>query len=60
VASQEEERKREGAAKGEERGMARVGKGVSHPSDRDQRTEHTLPFELPTLREKMPKDLMFP
>jgi hypothetical protein len=29
-------------------GSARVGKGGSHPSDRDQRPEHALPSELPT------------
>jgi hypothetical protein len=44
----------------EERGSARVGEGGSHPSDRDQRPEHALPFELPTPAEKMPKDLLFP
>jgi hypothetical protein len=42
------------------RGSARVGKGGSHPSDRDQRTEHALPSELPTPAEKIPKDLLFP
>jgi hypothetical protein len=43
----------------EERGSTRVG-GGSHPSDRDQRHDHALPSELPTLAEKMPKDLLFP
>jgi hypothetical protein len=44
-----------------ERGSARVGKEWgSQPSDRDQRPEHTLPSELPTPAEKMPKDLLFP
>jgi hypothetical protein len=45
----------------EKRGSARVGEGWgSHPSDRDQRPKHALPSELPTLAEKMPKDLLFP
>jgi hypothetical protein len=42
------------------RGSARVGKGGSHPLDRDQRPEHALTLELPTPAEKMPKDLLFP
>jgi hypothetical protein len=37
------------------RGSATVGKGGSHPSDRDQRPEHTLPSELPTPTEKNAK-----
>jgi hypothetical protein len=45
----------------EERRSGRVGEeGGSHPSDRDQRPELTLPTELPTPAEKMPKDLLFP
>jgi hypothetical protein len=32
-----------------------VGKGGSHPSDRDQRPKHDLPSELPTLAEKNAK-----
>jgi hypothetical protein len=43
-----------------ERGSARVGRGGSHPSDRDQRPKHALPSELLTPAEKMPKDLLFP
>jgi hypothetical protein len=41
------------------RGSARVRKGGSHPSDRDQRPEHALPSELPTPAEKMTKYLLF-
>jgi hypothetical protein len=41
-------------------GRLRLGRGGSHPSDRDQRSEHALPSELPTPAEKMPKDLLFP
>jgi hypothetical protein len=44
-----------------ERGSASVWEeGASHPSDQDQRPELALPSELPTLAEKMPKDLLFP
>jgi hypothetical protein len=41
-------------------GSARVGKGGSHPSDRDQRPEHALPSELPTQRKKCQKTYCFP
>jgi hypothetical protein len=63
---------REGAAaKGVERvgaaatigrrgGRLGLGRGGSHPSDQDQRPKHALPSELPTLAEKMQKDLLFP
>jgi hypothetical protein len=71
VAAQGEEREREGAvdkgvggaaATNWEKGRrsARVGKGGSHPSDRDERPEHALPSELQTPAEKMSKDLLFP
>jgi hypothetical protein len=42
------------------RRSARVGKGGSHPSDRDERPKHALPSELQTPAEKMSKDLLFP
>jgi hypothetical protein len=42
------------------RGSARVGKGGSHPSDRDQRPEHALTSELPTPVEKCQKIYYFP
>jgi hypothetical protein len=45
---------------GEGEGSLGLGRGVSNPSDRDQRPEHALPSELPTPAEKMPKDLLFP
>jgi hypothetical protein len=41
-------------------GSARVGKGGSHPSDRDQRPEHALPSELLTPAEKCQKIYCFP
>jgi hypothetical protein len=41
-------------------GSARVGKGGSHPSDRDQRPAHALPSELPTPTEKCQKIYCFP
>jgi hypothetical protein len=36
----------------EERGRLGLGRGGSHPSDRDQRPEHALPSELLTPAEK--------
>jgi hypothetical protein len=42
------------------RGSARVGKGGSHPSDRDQRPEHALPPKLQTPAEKCQKIYCFP
>jgi hypothetical protein len=41
------------------RGSARVGKGGSHLSDRDQRPEHALPSEVPTPAEKCQKIYCF-
>ena len=44
-----------------ERGRLGLGRrGVSHPSNPDQRPKHALPSELPTPAKKMPKDLLFP
>jgi hypothetical protein len=45
---------------GDREGSARVGKGGSHPSDRDQRPKHALPSELPTPAEKCQKIYCFP
>jgi hypothetical protein len=39
---------------------ARVGKGGSHPSDRDQRPEHALRSKLLTQRKKCLKIYCFP
>jgi hypothetical protein len=33
---------------------------MAHPPDQDQWPKLALPFELPTLAEKMAKDLLFP
>jgi hypothetical protein len=46
-----------GRRRGGRLGLGR--KGDSYLSDRDQRPEHALPSELPTLAKKMPKDLLF-
>jgi hypothetical protein len=63
VATQGDEREREGAAatNGEKgRGRLGLGREGSHPSDRDQRSKHTLPSELSTPAEKCQKIYCFP
>jgi hypothetical protein len=41
-------------------GRLGLGRGGSHPSDRDKRPEHALPSELPTPAKKCQKNYDFP